>query len=300
MYRFPSLKALFVFEAVARQRSFKKAADELNVTTSAVSHQVRALEVELDMPLLKRYSRVVEPTPNGHLLLSTLSDTFGRITQTLKEIQAENDETLVLSCAPTFAMRWLLPRLSCFYVNEPDIEIRLSTTSKEVEFAQDGIDVAIRYGIGPWPDFECHLLLRADVAPVCAPAYLESKPLSCSADLLGHICLHNMEVPNMWANWNVDNGIKETRDKGNDQYFQDSNLALEAALAGLGVALASFALVESDVSKGQLTAPFGWQPSRGNAYYLVYPKKRKNQHSLQRFREWLVAEAATFSASHLD
>src|SRR5690554_3410277 len=172
--RLPSLNALRAFEAGARHLSFTRAADELHVTQTAISHQVRQLEAELGFPLFRRSTRRLELTPEGQRLAPAVTQALERIAEAVEALRARRrDNLLRVSMAPAFGTKWLVGRLSRFWLAHPDVELQLNHSPLLTDFTRDDVDLAIRYGRGPWPGVVSELLIRLEKVPVCSPALLE-------------------------------------------------------------------------------------------------------------------------------
>ena len=291
--RLPSLNALRAFEAAARHGSFTRAADELNVTQAAISHQVKALEERLGVPLFRRLTRALVLTPAGERYLPVLREAFDMIAAATEQVsQARQDRRLTISVMPSFANKWLMPRLVRFQDAQPDIEVGIQAADRLVDFAVEEIDVAIRYGIGDWPGLRADRVLTEEVFPVCAPdlAARVRKPLDHPADLKDHTLLHD-DISADWAMWlalTCVSGVDPTR----GLVFNHSNMVVDAAVAGMGVALARSALVHDDLKAGRLIRPFRAAIQAQNSYWMVCPEETADLPKLSHFRTWLQDEAA--------
>jgi LysR family glycine cleavage system transcriptional activator len=294
--RLPPLNSLRAFEAAARCLSFARAADELHVTPAAISHQIRALEEHLGVPLFRRLNRAVLLTDSGQACLPGLSEAFDRMAAVLDRRRAQDGGgPLTDSTAPAFAARWLVPRLERFQERCPEIDVRVSAAMRLVDFAREDVDVAIRYGPGRYHGLLAELLLTNQVVPVCAPALLQgSRPLSSPQDLRHHTLLHDDTAtsdgayPN-WAMWLRAAGV-EGVDASRGPRFDYSGLVLDAAAAGGGVALALSTIVAADLAAGRLVKPFAVAVPTPFAYYLVCPATTAGRPKVAAFREWLRAE----------
>ncbi|MGE4217862.1 MAG: transcriptional regulator GcvA [Alphaproteobacteria bacterium] len=288
--RLPSLRALKAFETAARHGSFITAADELCVTPSAISHQVRQLEAWLGTALFRRTNRGIELTPDGQGLLPGLTDGFDRIAGTLAAFRDRHrHRRITVSVFPSIAMRWLLPHLHEFYAANPDVEVRIATTDWHADFARDDIDCAFRFGEGDWPGLEAVRLYAERLVPVCAPG-LETldKPLATAADLASYRLLHARVRPDDWALWLAQAGLPDLVPAGN-LTFETRHFATQAAVERLGVALADEVLVADDLRAGRLVIPFPEPLSTPGAYYFVCEPSRRAEPALSAFREWVVA-----------
>ncbi|MEX0759283.1 MAG: LysR family transcriptional regulator, partial [Tistlia sp.] len=202
MRRLPPLNALRAFEAGARHLSFTKAAEELSVTQTAVSHQVRLLEEHLQARLFRRLTRKIELTAEGRRLLPGLSEGFDRLAEAVAAVEQRGEERcLTVSVTPSFGSKWLVGRLPRFWRSHADIDLRLHHTMDLVQFGRDEVDMAVRYGNGNWPGLTAECLLSVDLVPVCSPLLLERGPrLETPADLAGHVLLHEDDYEE-WSQW---------------------------------------------------------------------------------------------------
>ena len=288
--RLPPLNSLRSFEAAARQLSFTKAADELNVTQAAVSHQVRSLEDWLGFPLFRRLSRSLVLTEAGQLLFRDVGVALDTLAAGINRVQREDQEgVLTLSTLDSFAATWLVPRLGRFRAAHPDIDLRMVISDQVVDLVREGIDVAIRHGIGGWPGLTSTLLCNEVLFPVCAPALLErGPPLNEPADLAHHTLLHE-EMPLTWRDWLAAVGCNLANpDRGPS--FTHASLAIMAARAGEGVALGRSVIVADDLAKGLLVRPFDFVLPVPQAFFLLCPEGAEDRPKIKAFREWLVAE----------
>jgi LysR family glycine cleavage system transcriptional activator len=309
--RLASLNALRAFEAAARHLSFKKAADELHVTPAAISHQIKALEDNLGVRLFHRGNRTLALTPVAQAALAKLRAGFTQLAAAVEEMRTyDNPSLLSVSVTPSFANKWLMPRLHRFVTKHPDIELNITASSKlvdaktmtllqdmelaDVEFG--GIDVAIRFGSGQYPGFRVEKLFPSTVVPVCSPQLLESEhPLREPSDLIHHTLLHvdpiyRFEYQSYWEIWLEAVGLKGEIDPVRGLHFNHAYMALEAAIDGLGVALTQSILAASDIVAGRLVAPFRQTLSMDFTYYLVYTEETAQRPSLIAFRRWLFDE----------
>ena len=293
MRNLPSLNGLRAFEAAGRLGSFAAAAAELNVTQTAVSRLVRALEARLGFALFHRRANALGLTDRGAALLPGLTAAFDDIARQLGRARSLS-QALTLATGPSFAMRWLIPRLSLFQAAHPTIEVRLVTASG---LANDGTPfgddwtAAIRLGRGDWPGLEAIRLFEADLFPVCAPSLAEK--LKRPADLARLPLLRTTTAPDDWAIWLRAAGLKGVQARG--PRFDYDAFALQAAIDGLGVALAHRPYVADDLAAGRLAMPFDIVAARGQGWYLVHRNIAANapEHApLALFRDWLLKQAA--------
>ncbi|MDY0881571.1 transcriptional regulator GcvA [Dongia soli] len=296
--RLPSLNALRAFWASARHGSFAAAAGELHVTASAVSLQVRQLEEELGVKLFQRTPKGLVLSPQGAEILPGVSDAFAQLQATLlKGDWTDDTRTLSVSVAPSFATKWLLPRLDRFVGQHPDIDVRVLATMELTDFAAEPIDLAIRYGHGRYPGLQADLLMRESVFPVCSPKLLEGRDAADLPALLRAATLLHDDSPDQdptcpdWKSWLKASGISEV-DWQRGPRFNQSNFVLEGAANGLGVALAKASLVQYDIADGRLVQLGDRATPIELAYFLVYPPERAANATTAIFRDWLMAEIA--------
>ena len=290
--RLPPLNAVRAFEAAARHLSFTRAAEELHVTQSAISHQVKALEEYLGLKLFHRLNRALVLSEEGREYLPTVRRVFDQLYEATKRLTESGGRgKLTVSALPSFAARWLVPRLGRFGKLYPDIDIRLMPTAQLVDFVRDEVDVGIRYGRGRYPGLRVDRLMDEDVFPVCSPVLLGgSHPLQTPADLKHHILMHD-DGHGDWRTWLLSAGVSGV-DPERGPIFTDSSMLLQAAVAGQGVALARGALARDDISSGTLVRPFSLSLPVEFAYYLVCPEASSDQPRIVAFRNWLLAEVS--------
>ena len=294
--RLPSLNALKVFWAAARHGSFVKAAEELHVTASAVSLQIRQLEDELGLKLFERTPKGLALTAAGSRVLPDVNQAFEKLRTTFSTLSEEDGgAALTVSAAPSFAAKWLLPRLSGFLAANPEIEVNIKATVELADFDRGEADIGIRYGSGGYPNLETELLLREMVFPVCSPDLLRDQKKLPTGDFLNTVNLlhddsadQNEALPGwkMWLRAASIDGV----DWRKGPRFNQTVLAIEAAAAGLGVALAPAVLVEGDLASGRLVRLATAELSEPFAYYLVYPQEKADRAAVQAFRAWLLQE----------
>ncbi|MET3927103.1 LysR substrate-binding domain-containing protein [Devosia sp. 2618] len=287
MRQLPSLNALRAFEAAGRLGRMTLAADELHVTHSAVSRQVQHLEDLLGVTLFEGPKNALRLTEAGSRLMLGLTPAFDQLDLAVRSVANTEDGTLDVSCPGTFTMRWLIPRLYRFRQAHPEIEVRLSASSKPVDGARDSFDVAIRAGVGPWPvEFYATHLFDEQIGPVAAVALAAA----VSADITSVPLLHSRTRRHAWADWSKRAGRSADGTHGNE--YEHFYFMLEAASAGLGVCIAPWPLVADDVRSGILAAPLGFIPS-GQTYIALQRRSRGHRKSAL-FCDWLALEAAAF------
>ena len=290
----PSLNGLRAFEAAARHLSFTQAAEELNVTQTAVSHQIRTLEERLGLKLFDRRGRAVQLTKAARKYLPSVHSAFDELYDATERLMRRDGEaTLTVSTLTTFAAKWLVPRLGGFQDLHPDVSIRITTSTASVDFDRDDIDVAIRYGRGDWPGLRVDRLIGEDIFPVCSPKLLEGPhSLARPADLSSHTLLHAVGFREDWQVWLTAAQVDGV-DLSSGLKFDLIVNALQAAIDGLGVALGRTALVEADLAAGRLVAPFDISLPIEAAYYIVAPERTADRAKIKAFREWLISTLAT-------
>ncbi len=296
--KLPPLNALRAFEAAARHLSFTKAAEELHVTPGAVSQQVKALEEYLGLTLFRRLNRALTLTEEAEHCLPTLREGFDKLTEATQLLTAtETQNRLSVSAAPSFASKWLVPRLGKFQQDHPDIDVWVSADMELADFAKDGVDVAIRYGAGTYPGLHIERLLTESVFPVCSPDLLTGQnPLKSLEDLAHHTLLHDSSPDHDescpdWPMWLKASGAKHV-DGNRGLRFNQSSLVLEAAISGRGVALAKSTLATTDLAAGRLAKPFDIAVPIEFAYYVVCPPSKLALPKVQQFMEWVRRLAA--------
>ncbi len=288
--KLPPLTALPAFDAAARHLSFTKAADELLVTHAAISRAIRNLEEVLGTRLFERHTRSVRLTPQGAAYVAEIGPALDRIgAATIVASASRSASVLTVSTSDGFAGRWLVPRLHRFHSAHPDLDVRLSTSGVHADFVRDGIDIAIRYGMGEYPGVISEFLADEDVSPVCSPSLLEGKhPLRTPADLKHHRLIHdNFRLG--WETWFREAGINDA-EPGIGVKFDSAVYAVEAAVHGEGVLLGRSALVSADLAAGRLVRPFDISLKSRWSYYVVYPEGALRQKKNRAFRDWLFAE----------
>lgn len=296
--RLPPLIALRVFESAARHLSFRKAAEELFVTPGAISQQIRLLEDHVGVPLFHREGRRVALTEAGQAALPALRSGFASLTEAARLMrQPLRRSRVTVSVAPSFAAKWLLPRLERFTDLHPEIDVWVSADMAPVDFTSADVDLAIRYGPGRYEGLVSEKLLEEAVLMVCSPVLMEAAPIRAPQDLQHHTLLHDISseldasCPD-WAMWLKAQGVSGI-DPTRGPRFNQSSLVIEAAVAGRGVALAKRTIAEADLDAGRLIAPFaGAGAPTSFAYYIVWPRTRDFGHAQTTFIDWVRNEAA--------
>lgn len=294
-----SLNALQVFEAVARHLSFQKAAEELDVTSTAVSHQIKLLEKELGVSLFRRRPRPLALTAAGEQLFPAVQESLDTLAGAIARLKpAENPTDLTVSVLNVFAAKWLVPRLPDFQRQHPDVDVRLQTSSSAVDLQARTVDMAIRYGRGEYPGLEVRRLMTDEFTPVCSPRLLaDGRSPAIPEDLAHHSLVHfewlnyGSDAPS-WKNWLTLAGL-DTIDPDRGLRFDDESLAIQAAIAGQGIALCSSIHTFDDIKLGFLHQPLDLALP-GLTYSAVYLKKHPKETLILRFVDWLMDQAQVF------
>ncbi len=300
--RLPPLNALRAFESAARHLNFSRAADELSVTPGAVSQQIQNLEDYIGAALFKRTPRGLLLTDAAQTALPALREAFDRLAEAASLLTAAVDgRRLTLTAPPSFAAKWLVPRLGRFEQAHPQVDVWLSADMEVVDLAGGDIDLGIRYGAGAYPGLETQRLMQETVIPVMSPELNATTPLNEPKDLAHHILLHDgspdadESCPD-WQMWLAARNIKGV-DGTRGPRFNQSSLVIEAALSGRGVALAKRALAQDDLDAGRLTAPMAISTNVDFAYYVVHPKAKARLPQVKAFVAWILAEGAAHEAA---
>jgi LysR family glycine cleavage system transcriptional activator len=308
--RLPPLNALRAFETAARHLSFAMAAKELHVTPAAISHQVKGLEDYFGQRLFRRLKRGLELTRAGQVLLPKLSEGFGRLGDAVAEMRSIDEEgALAVSAAPSFATRWLAPRLHRFVGSNPELDVRINASTRLIDPGKDAAvsgdtgvgspvedaDIAVRFGTGDYPGFRVDKLLNVAVTPMCSPRLLKSgPPLREPADLKDHVLIHdNVRYDDgrpLWDVWFEAAGVRDM-DTSHGLRFSHALLALEAAADGMGVTMGMPVLAGTDLASGRLVAPLPLSLPLKFAYYIVSGTDTAERADVIAFRDWLFAEA---------
>lgn len=293
MRRLPNLTALRAFEAAARHESLTRAAEELNVAHPALSRQIRELEAWLGCALFHRHNRGLSLTDAGRAYRDTASQAFDLIDAATGLLRPNaplvGEQRLTLSVEPSFAQRWLVPRLGTFRAVHPAVTVIVDATREAADFRRGGADLGIRYGSGPWPGLEARKLADLENFPVCAPS-LTPMPTQ-PADLLEtDLLLEEMDLP--WQSWFAAVGITLTRPLRGTRFF-DASHAMDVAVRGQGVALGDMILSRDDLAAGRLIRPFP-QTAIYQSYSLVAPSAHFRRPAVKAFSDWALTEMAEF------
>jgi LysR family transcriptional regulator, glycine cleavage system transcriptional activator len=295
-YRLPPLNALRAFEATARHLSVKSAADELCVTPGAVSQLLKTLELHLGIKLFRRVNRGIFLTDAGQAYLPPIRNAFRQITEATRRVAASADTaSLTVSTTPFFAAAWLVPRLKAFQDAYPDTDLRIVTGTALADFSRDGVDVAIRHGLGRYPGLRSERVLVVEVIPVAAASLVAKRGVPASPGELArwpHVHDANRQGWNLWCQAQGISNIGTPRGPS----FDDPGLLMNAVLAGQGAGLLPAAMVASELAQGRLVrlADVVWMEEF--AYYLVYPEASHQRPNVTAFREWILDAASADNA----
>ncbi|AWM09813.1 transcriptional regulator GcvA [Bradyrhizobium symbiodeficiens] len=290
--RLPSLNGLRAFEAAARHLSFTLAASELNVTQTAISHQIRRLEEELGIRLFIRQNRALALTPEARDYLPGVRAAFNDLRlATDRLLRKDDDKVLTVSTLASLAAKWLLPRLTDFQESHPGIDVRITTSTSLVDFQRDNVDAAIRYGRGQWPGLRADWLMADELFPVCSPSLLRGdKPLRQPEDLRGYPLLHTSNAnSDDWRLWLTAAGLPADIARQPGITFDMIFMTIQAAIDGIGVAMGRTSYVQDDIAKGRLVVPFKIALPADAGFYLVAPEGRREAPKLTAFRQWMLA-----------
>ena len=291
----PTMPLLCAFEAAARHQSFTAAAAELDLTQSAVSRQIRALEHLLGSDLFHRERQTVRLSEAGAAYAREVREALRMVSSATLGFQANpGGGDLNLAILPTFGTRWLAPRLAGFLAEQPGVTMNLSTRLAPFDFKLDAVDAAIHFGLPDWPGAQLDPLMDEVVVPACSPAMRDSIGFATPADLLKAPLLHLASRPDAWDRWFRTNGVETGAVKGMliDQFVT----AAQAAAAGLGVALLPSFLIEPELERGELVIAYDAPLTSTERYYLAWPPHRDDYPPLRAFRQWIKREAAISSS----
>jgi LysR family glycine cleavage system transcriptional activator len=316
--RLPPLNSLKAFEAAARHLSVKRAAIELNVTSAAVSHQIRTLEDYLGVQLFRRYNRALELTDVAKAALPKLGEGFDCLAQAVAHLRSpqHGGGLLTVSAAPSFASRWLMPRLHRFIAAHPEIDVRISARMRRVSVDGKGdvaeratveawladSDVAVLYGQGHVPGIKVEHLIALSISPICSPKLLTgAHPLKEPADLRHHLLLHDdtgalYDNRPFWDVWLKAAGVTDV-DVEKGPHFSHAVLAFEAAIDAVGVLASMPVLAGEDIASGRLVMPFSLQVPLAGGYYMACGEHANDRPAVQAFCDWLRDEAARYTST---
>jgi LysR family glycine cleavage system transcriptional activator len=295
-HQLPPLNALRAFEATARHLSVKNAADELCVTAGAVSQLIKSLELHLGIALFRRANRGIFLTDAGQAYLPPVRNAFRQISDATRRVALPAETgILTVSATPFFASAWLVPRLKGFQDAHPDIDLQVVSSTALADFSRDGVDVAIRHGLGRYPGLSSQRVLTVEIVPVATPALVRQLGIPTSpSDLMRWPRVNDAERK-AWQLWFEAQGIEDAR-PARGPSFDDSGLLLKAVLAGQGAALLPAAVVADDLAEGRLVQLSDASWLEDFAYYLVCPEGSRDRPKVAAFREWIAAEASRKAA----
>ncbi len=288
--RLPPLNSLRTFEAAGRHLNFTSAAEELCVTQAAISHQIKALEGYLGTTLFVRSPRILELTEAGARLLPVVQSALDTIGQTISAIRSEDEVAPVsVAVAPSFAAHWLLPRLDSLFQQHPKIELAMRHTNSPVDFARDSVDLAVTYGRGKWRGLLAKPVLEIDFFPVCAPKLLSNGlTLDAPSDLSNFTLLHDSDRAT-WQDW-LSLVDAEGVDASRGTVMDDTNVLIQAAVDGLGVAMGSEPFVREHIAAGRLVQPFETTLTTDFAYFAICPREHLLRNEVRQVWEWLIRQ----------
>jgi LysR family transcriptional regulator, glycine cleavage system transcriptional activator len=285
----PPLETLRVFEVACRHGSYSEAARELHVTHSAVSQRIRQLEDDLGLTLFERHGNRMVPTPSGLRLQAGVKSAFSELGAALGSLQTgRTDAEVTVSLLPVMAARWLVPRLSRFKARFPRINLHIKTGQSLANFKSDGVDIAIRFGMGDWKGLRAIKLLNEEFFPVCSPSLNDGRLPKDPASMLSEPLLIDRNLS--WRAWFKSTGLKLDREIAGTS-FTDTNALMEAAVAGQGIALGRLSFTRSDILAGKLVRLSEHSLRVSYCHYAVYPISSESNPSLVAFRDWLIEEA---------
>lgn len=293
MRQLPFLNGIRAFESSARLGSFKAAAEELHVTPAAISRMVRLLEERLGVELFERQPNRLVVTSAGHAYqtgLTPLLDSIANLTVRVQSMAGSG--VLTIGVGPTFATRWLIPRLPLFQRVAPDVELRFATGGAAAPFREDWT-CGIEQGFGKFPGYVSHAMFSADLTPVCTPKL--AKKIRNLKSLRGQPLLRVHHSPGDWQHWLNAVGLGDLEARGPE--FEFYGQALQAAVDGVGIALGVRPYIDDDLSAGRLVAPFKQSVSNGKQWHLVYREDRTNDPAFMAFRDWILDQAEAAAGS---
>jgi len=285
----PPVSAVRAFESAARHQSFTRAAEELHITQSAVSHAIRELEQRFHEKLFARNGKALALTDAGKTYLAFASEALQRLRAGDAALAdpVRRTRVLTVSVSPSFAAKWLVPRLGEFTAVYQDIDLRISANPKHVDFIDDEIDLAVRHGDGNWPHLHCVRLCTESMFPVCSPSLRKSHTLARVDDLANFQLIHHAKR-RTWSHWLDSFGAGDLPNCTHGPIFNEMSLAIDAAIAGQGIALARTALAARDLVDRRLIRPLKESLPVDFSYWIVWPKAASGSNKIERFTKWLL------------
>ncbi|HKW80244.1 MAG TPA: transcriptional regulator GcvA [Casimicrobiaceae bacterium] len=288
--RLPPMQALRAFEAAARAGSLTRAAESLNLTHGAISHQIKSLEAEFGIRLIERAGRGIRLTDEGERFAARVRAALADLADAVQEVtDRANPRQLRVSVLPSFAARWLLPRIGRFFAANPDIDLDVSASNATADFHRDNVDVAIRHGFGEWPGVAAEFVMEESYFPVCSPRLAGGQLPERPADLSRFTLLRS--DGESWELWFQAAGL-DWPEPSRGPMFNDTSHTLQAAIEGQGIALARTSLIGNDLHNGVLVRLFDISVPSPRKYFLVYPPRLAEAPKLVAFRRWLLGEVA--------
>jgi len=286
--RLPAMQALRAFEAAARTGSLTRAADLLHLTHGAIGHQIRSLEEELGVRLVERAGRGIRLTDEGERFAARVRAALGDLADAVREMtERRNPRQLRITVLPSFAARWLLPRVGRFIAAHPEIDVDIRASNALADFRREDVDVGIRHGAGDWPGLVAEKLMEDSYFPVCSPRIARGRLPKAPAELARYTLLRSEGEP--WKPWFEAAGL-DWQEPQRGPMFSDSSHTLQAAIDGQGIALARSSLLGSDLRNGTLVRLFAIELRSPRSHFLVYPPRLASAPKLLSFRRWLVEE----------
>jgi DNA-binding transcriptional LysR family regulator len=289
--RIPPLKAIIAFECIARTKSVNRAAEELDLTASAVSHQLGNLESLIGQSLFQRTGRGLVLTPTGERYLSDVSGSLADLSRATERASSRKElDILRVHSSPSFGLMWLMPRLSSFQEANGDIQLNLACSYENVSFSNGYYDIDIRHGYGEWSNLAVKTFRGEYIAPMASPAYLERHPVKAPEDLLAHRLVYSETPLVQWRQWFGRAGVSAAQ-KTFDFSFDRSYMSIETAALGLGISLESLMLASVKIREGLLVPVFDASQSvEVGAHHLVYPSQNADLPRMAKFLSWIEAE----------
>ena len=299
MLGLPPLNALRAFEAAGRHLSFKQAAIELCVTQGAISRHILNLEAFLGVSLFARSHRQVSLTPEGVAYLQEARDAFLRISHATARARSKSDERMLrIKAPPTFAIRWLLPRLGRFHARHPDIAVQVTTSHDPTDFDRDQVDIGVHYGQAATDDWFYERLFGEVLIPICNGTFIQRGKKTCTPqDIMGQVLLHSIRRPSDWQQWFSTAGLSGFN-ATQELTFENSTMTYQGAIDGLGIAIAQKALVADDIAAGRIVMPSAIEVCNPSAYSLVFPKRNLKSAKVGAFHNWVADEARATRQQH--
>lgn len=287
----PPVTDLLAFEAASRHTNISRAAEELHLTQSAVSRQIRQLEAQLGMALFHRVRQRIVLTDAGRLYAADVRAVLHQLSAVTQKAMTWSDGAGLLNLAvlPTLGTRWLIPRLGDFAARYPDVTVNIAARSEPFDFAQAPLDVAIHFGAPHWAGAVCEYLMHEQVVPLCSPGYQRQHGIQQIQDLASVVLLQQTTRPSQWADWFEQMGA-DSAHALRGPHFEQFAMIAQAAVSGLGAALLPRFLVETEISSGALVELFPQALTSSDAYYLVYPESRAQAPLVRAFRNWILGQ----------